>query len=94
MRGGAIITSLFLPVPTYLLTIAAQWLAFLPASVGLPMFGILCSSAPLFFWSLTLKSQRRRRNSGPMLVMDWHHYDSNAPAGSIPPRTSSMRRAM
>ncbi len=94
LRGGAIVTSLLLPVPTYLLTLGAAWLALVPSAVGLPMFAILCSSAPLFFWSLTVKSKRRQRNSGPMMVMDWHHYDSQAPAGSIPPRNSSMRRAI
>jgi hypothetical protein len=94
MRAGAILTSMFLPIPVYLLTVASAWLTLIPSSAGLPMFALLCSSAPMFFWSLTLKNRRRRRHSGPMLVMSWHHYQSKAPESAIPPRTSQFRRAI
>jgi hypothetical protein len=92
MRGGAILTSLFLPLPVYVLTLSAEWLGFLPVSVGLPMFAMLCSAAPLLFWSMALRPRRRRRNSQPMMVMQFNHFEPRASAGSIPPRTSTMRR--
>ena len=86
MRRGAIVASLFCPLPVYLLSLAADGLAVLPSQVGLPMFATLFGTAPLLLWLLSLRPRRKGRNSGPLMVMQWHEYDPHAPAGSIPPR--------
>lgn len=94
MLGGAIVTSLFAPLPIYLLTIASAWLSFVPVGVGLPMFTTLCSAAPLLFWIMALKPRRRRQPTAPLMVMQFTQYNPRQPAASLPPRNSTMRRAV
>src|SRR4051812_9214148 len=66
MQSGAILTSLFLPIGIYFMSLGTSWLLGIPEDATVPMFAVLLSSAPLYFWTLAVRTRRRRRASGPM----------------------------
>ena len=88
----AILASLCLPIPVYLLAVVLDAAGLMPATVSLPLFAIMGASAPLSVWWMVIRPEPKR-DKHIIVLGAWHAVESAAPTGVIPPRNSSARLA-
>lgn len=84
---GAVMSSLLLPIPVYLLTILFDRLQIAPTSVTLPMFAMLALPAPASLW-WTVLCPASDLDDETLTPIGWHRYTPHAPMSVIPPRNS------
>jgi hypothetical protein len=86
---GAVLTSLFLPLPVYGLGVALEWLDVAPASLTLPLLLMLALPAPGAMWGMLLWPGTSDREGEIIKPLGWRRYTPHAPSGVIPPRQGS-----
>ena len=87
----AVASTMLVPVPVYLLAVAANALGFAAPSVTLPMFSILGAPAPLVFWWMALSPSDAEYDRA-IDPIGFHRYET--PLVQQPPRNSLARRAV
>jgi hypothetical protein len=85
MWAGAVLSSCFLPLPVWLLTLLFDRLHIAPASMMLPVFALLALPVPTALWCMLLRPSSDG-NEEIMRPLGWRRYTPHAPAGVIPPR--------
>lgn len=86
---GAVLSSLLLPIPVYLLTILFDRLQIAPTAVTFPMFAMLALPAPASLWWMVL-CPAAEPDDDTITPIGWHRYSPHAPMAAIPAR-GSMR---
>ena len=90
--NGAVLTSVFLPLPVYLAALLLEYMGLAQVSVTVPLFAVLCVPAPLALWWMAIWPAVAPVEE-TLAPLGWREYRPQVPAGIIPPRNSSMRRA-
>ena len=91
--NGAVLASLFIPVPIYFVTVIFEWTNLMPISAALPMVAILASAAPAAFWWIAL-TPPPPHEEGVVLPIARVRNVPDARRSVIPPRTTAVRRAV
>lgn len=88
---GAVLSSLFLPLPLYLLTALADRTQLAPVAVALPVLALLALPAPTALWWMTLWPVAQR-DEEVLRPIGWRRYTPHASSASIPPRGGTRPR--
>ncbi|MEP6617816.1 MAG: hypothetical protein ABJE47_00820 [bacterium] len=91
--NGAVLASLFLPLPVYLLALFFESIGLAQVTLTIPLFAVLALPAPAALWWMALWPVTAR-DEIVLVPSGWRHFTPQAPVGVIPPRNSGMRRAI
>lgn len=87
--SGAVLGSLFLPLPAYVITLLLEQLELVPVAVALPVLAILSLPAPTALWWMTLWPAAMEDEM--LRPIGWRRLTPHAPSSAIPPRNGPRR---
>lgn len=83
--SGAVLCSLFLPIPVYVASVGLEWLEFAPAALTLPLLAMLAIPLPAALWWMLLWPSSTDREGEIIHPLGWRRFTPHAPSGVIPP---------
>jgi hypothetical protein len=87
--SGAVLCSLYLPIPVYALAVLLEWADVASASLTLPVLAILAAPLPAALWWMLLWPSSTDREGEIIHPLGWRRYTPHVPNAVIPPRKTS-----
>ena len=88
--SGAVLCSLFLPIPVYAASVTLEWLRVAPAGFALPLLAMLALPLPAALWWMVLWPSSTDREGEIIHPLGWRRFTPHAPSVVIPPRKGSQ----
>ena len=90
--SGAVLCSLFVPIPIYALATLLEWADVAAAPLTLPLLAMLAVPFPGALWWMLLWPSSTDREGEIIHPLGWRRYTPHAPSAVVPPRKGGESR--